>query len=93
MGWGSGKGNLECVQRCWPLWELGQLEDLVVGVETGEAFPGPPCLCLCNVPMHHEQSGGYVKKWTSFSSNWLLVWKYCQDLCQAPVSSGDDLDQ
>ncbi len=28
-----------------------------------------------------------------FSSNQLLVWKYCQDLCQALVSSGDEPDQ
>ncbi len=65
----------------------------VIGVETGEVFPGPPCLCLCNIPMHHGQSGRYVKKWTSFSSNQLLVWKYCQDLHQAPASSSDDPDQ
>src|SRR5258708_3776951 len=64
----------------------------VVGVETGEVFLGPPCLHLCNIPMHCRQSDRYVEKWTSFSSNQLFVWKYCQDLCQALVSSSDELD-
>src|SRR5258707_2047981 len=79
--------------ECWPLWELGQLEDWTVGVETGEVFLGPPCLHLHNVPMHCRQSSRYVKKWTSFFSNQLSVLKYCQDLHQAPVSSGDEPDQ
>ena len=48
------------------------MEDWAVGVETGEVFLGPPCLCLHNVPMHCGQSGGYVEKWTSFFSNWFV---------------------
>ncbi len=38
----------------------------------------PLDLCLHIVPTHHKLSGGYVERWT-FGSNWLLVWKYCQD--------------
>src|SRR5258708_39453042 len=35
-------------------------------MEIGVVFLVPPCLYLCIIPMHHGQSGGYVKMWTSF---------------------------
>ncbi len=60
----------------------------VVGVETDVVLLGPPIPHLCIIPMHCGQSGRYVGKWTS-NSNWLLVWKYCQDLYQVPAISGE----
>src|SRR5260221_10338677 len=61
MGWGSP----ECAQRYWPRWGLGLLGGWVVGVETDVVLLGPPIPHLCIIPMHHGQSGRYVRKWTS----------------------------
>src|SRR5258708_4573446 len=59
--------SLECVQKYWSQWELGLLEGWLVVVEIGVVFLVPPCLYLHIIPMHHGQSGSYVKTWTSFS--------------------------
>src|SRR6266436_4701011 len=66
----------------------GLLGGWVVGVETDVVLLGPPIPHLRIVPMHHRQSGRYVRKWIS-NSNQLLVWKYCQDPYQVPAFSGE----
>src|SRR5258708_24056094 len=90
LKWAGGEGRgVQNVYKgmgldgSWGCWGVGWLEWKLV-----QCFWAPPFPHLHNVPTHCRQSGRYARKWTS-NNNWLLVWKYCQDLHQVPVSSGE----